>query len=187
MSARYTSDTVSPTPLGQPLTFAFSDRTAPNRFLKGAMSEFLASWSPTDPSARGIPTPSVINAYRHWGETGSIGVILSGNILLEYDQLEGPGNMIVTQKEAAKEGDVRFEAFKELARQAKKGGSLFVAQLNHPGRQVQDTIQPHPISASDVQLQGAYSLPVSPHCSYRFRRYHRAMVSFRVLSFCIRR
>lgn len=162
MSVRYTSDPVSPAPLGQPLTFAFSNRTAPNRFLKGAMSERLASWSPTEPSARGIPSPILINAYRHWGETGSIGVILSGNVLIEYDQLEGPGNMVVTKKEEAKEGDMRFEAYKEMARQAKKGGSLFVAQLSHPGRQVQDTIQKHPISASDVQLEGMYSLSYPP-------------------------
>lgn len=155
MSVRYTSESVSPAPLGEPLTFAFSNRTAPTRFLKGAMSERLASWSPTDLPARGIPSQLLINAYRHWGESGSIGVILSGNILLEYDQLEGPGNMIVTRKEEAREGDARFEAYKEMAKAAKKGGSLFVAQLSHPGRQVQETIQKHPIGASDIQLEGA--------------------------------
>ena len=37
---------------------------------------------------------------------------------------------------------------------AKEHGSLMYAQLSHPGRQVGDNIQKHPISASDVQLEG---------------------------------
>lgn len=154
MSARYASEALSPAPLGQPLTFPFSNRTAPNRFLKGAMTERLSSWSPTDRASRGVPSSNLINAYRRWGE-GGIGLILSGNIMVEYDHLEAAGNPIVTLKEEAKEGEERFEAFKEMARVAKAGGSLFVGQVSHPGRQVQDTIQPEPISASDVQLKGA--------------------------------
>lgn len=154
MSTRYTSESVSPAPLAQPLTYPFSNRTAPNRFLKGAMSERLASWSPTEPTLRGIPSPLLINAWRRWGE-GSIGTMLSGNILLDYDHLEATGNMIITMENEVKDGDERFERFKELAREAKKGGSLLLGQVCHPGRQVQENIQKHPISASDVQLEGA--------------------------------
>lgn len=31
---------------------------------------------------------------------------------------------------------------------------LMIGQLNHPGRQVDCRIQPHPVSASDVQQEG---------------------------------
>ncbi|KAF1952085.1 FMN-linked oxidoreductase [Byssothecium circinans] len=46
--------------------------------------------------------------------------------------------------------------FKELASQARKHGSLIVGQVSHPGRQVSDKIQAHPISASDVHLEGSF-------------------------------
>jgi 2,4-dienoyl-CoA reductase-like NADH-dependent reductase (Old Yellow Enzyme family) len=48
----------------------------------------------------------------------------------------------------------RFEAFADLAHQSKLHGSLVVGQVSHPGRQVSSTLQPHPLSASDVQLEG---------------------------------
>jgi hypothetical protein len=57
---RFECADVDPSPLGQPLHFAFSGRTAPNRFLKGAMSERLASFSLANLDARGIPTPALV-------------------------------------------------------------------------------------------------------------------------------
>ena len=46
----------------------------------------------------------------------------------------------------------RSQAFRKLVEVAKSGGSLVYAQISHPGRQVQDTMNPHPVSASNVQL-----------------------------------
>ena len=46
----------------------------------------------------------------------------------------------------------RLEAFRRLAEAAKSHGSLVYAQLSHGGRQVQESLNPHPVSASDVQL-----------------------------------
>lgn len=71
---------------------------------------------------------------------------------MEYDQLEAAGNPIIPH-DAPFEGE-RFERFKEMATVSKKHGSLVHAQLSHPGRQVASHIQPNPISASDVQLEG---------------------------------
>lgn len=147
---RFPAEDVDPSPLGQPLKFEFSGLTAKNRFMKGAMTERLSTWDPKNLEKRGIPSPELINVYRRWGEGGH-GVLLTGNVMFEYDHLEAAGNPIIPIDEPA-EGK-RFEAFKELATVAKKEGSLIVAQLGHPGRQVADAIQPHPISASDVQLE----------------------------------
>jgi 2,4-dienoyl-CoA reductase-like NADH-dependent reductase (Old Yellow Enzyme family) len=66
--------------------------------------------------------------------------------------VEAAGNPIIPRG-APYEGE-RFERFKELATESKKHGSLIVGQVSHPGRQVADNIQKHPISASDVQLEG---------------------------------
>lgn len=148
---RFESEDVDPSPLGQPLEFAFSGLTAKNRFMKAAMTERLSSWDPKVLEKRGVPSKQLINVYRRWGE-GGFGVILSGNVMIEYDHLEAAGNPIIPP-DAPFEGE-RFDAFKEMASQAKKEGSLFLAQLSHPGRQVADFIQKEPISASDVQLEG---------------------------------
>ena len=151
MSARYPSKEASASDLGQPLHFAFSNKTAPNRFLKAAMTERLSSWNAKDLPKRGVPSPELINVYRRWGE-GGYGLILTGNIMIEYDQLEAPGNPIIPR--GAEFSGERFEAFKKLATASKKEGSLVVGQVSHPGRQTADSLQPDPVSASDVQLEG---------------------------------
>ena len=157
-SQRYQSKSRDITALAEPLDFAFSGKTASNRFLKAAMTERMSSWDPVDLKARGVPTGSLIKVYQKWGE-GGFGQILTGNIMIDYDQLEAPGNAIIPQ-EAPFSGD-RFEAFKELATQAKKHGSLIVGQVSHPGRQVGSIVQQNPISASDVHLEGT---GFSSHC-----------------------
>lgn len=150
-SARYASDDVDAAPLGKPLKFEFSGKTAPNRFLKGAMTERISSWDPKNPEARGIPSKNLVNVYKRWGE-GGLGLILSGNIMFEYNQLEARGNPIIP-RDAPFSGE-RFERFKDMATQGKAHGSLMVGQVSHPGRQVTEDINPSPLSASDVQLEG---------------------------------
>ncbi|KAI0112591.1 NADH:flavin oxidoreductase/NADH oxidase [Nemania sp. FL0031] len=142
---------VDPSPLGQPLHFHFSGRTACNRLLKAAMTEKLASWDPENQSSRGIPSKELINVYRRWGE-GGFGLILTGNIMPYSDHLEAPGNAIVPK--GASFSDERFERFSDLSREAKAYGSLIVAQLSHPGRQMSKDMKTQPISASDVRLEG---------------------------------
>lgn len=149
--ARYESDNVDPSRLGKPLQFEFSGKTAPNRFLKAAMTERISSWDPKNFEARGIPSSNLINVYKRWGE-GDLGTILTGNIMIEYDQLEAAGNPIIPRT-ASFSGE-RFDAFAKLAAASKKHGSLTVGQVSHPGRQVESRIQKNPVSASDIQLEG---------------------------------
>lgn len=151
MTQRFESEAVDASPLGQSLHFPFSDRTAPNRFMKAAMTERVSSWDPKDIGARGVPSQSLINMYRRWGE-GQFGVILTGNVMVDYHSLEAPGNPIVPYN--APFSGPRFDAFKELATVGKAHGSLIVAQVSHPGRQVESRLNKDPISASDVQLEG---------------------------------
>ncbi len=115
------------------------------------MTERLSSWDPNDFSKRGTPSDELINVYKRWGE-GQFGTILTGNIMIEFDQLEAAGNPIIPSNEEPK--GPRFEAFKKLAAESKAHGSLCIGQVSHPGRQVSDTIQKNPVSASDVQLEG---------------------------------
>jgi len=117
--------------------------------MKAAMTEHMCTWSDTDREARGLPTSDYITLYRTWGE-GGFGVVLTGNILIDFDHLEGPGNAIVPL-DAPLSGP-RFQGFRRLATAGKAGGSLLLGQLNHPGRQAVEAMQPNPVSASDVQL-----------------------------------
>lgn len=48
----------------------------------------------------------------------------------------------------------RVEAFSRVAAAGKADGSLIMPQLSHAGRQVAEFVNPHPVSASDVQLTG---------------------------------
>lgn len=151
MVPRYHSDPVDIAPLAEPLKFEFSGKVAQNRFMKAAMTERLSSWSPTDLPSRGVPSDNLVNVYKRWGE-GGFGVILTGNVLLAYDQLEAPGNPVVPL-DAPMSGP-RFEGFQRVAAATKAHGALAVAQVSHPGRQTEQRLQPHPISASDIQLEG---------------------------------
>lgn len=150
-SQRYASPDVDSSPLGQPLHFEFANRDAPNRFLKGAMTERLSSWDAENLPARGVPSENLVNVYKRWGE-GEIGLVLSGNIMFEYDHLEAAGNPIIPRN--APYAGLRFERFSAMAAGAKAHGCLAVAQVSHPGRQVESRIQKNPVSASDVQLEG---------------------------------
>lgn len=116
------------------------------------MTERISSWDPKDLEARGVPLDNLINVYKRWGE-GEMGTILTGNVMIELDQLEAAGNPIIP-REAPFEGE-RFEAFKKLATAAKAQGCLCVGQLSHPGRQTPKHLQANPVSASDIQLEGS--------------------------------
>ncbi|KAH8900481.1 FMN-linked oxidoreductase, partial [Thozetella sp. PMI_491] len=145
-SPRFSSGTVTdPAPLFQPLTFPSSGRTAPNRFLKAAMSEGASTWDPEDVSARGIPTPEVVNLYRHWG-AGGWGLILTGNIMIDGAQLEARGSLVIPAD--APFSGPRFDGFTALATATKVHGALAIGQVSHAGRQ---SIGQNSLSASGIQ------------------------------------
>lgn len=150
-SARYDSASTDISKLAQPLHFEFCGITAPNRLLKAATTERLASWDKENILASGIPGSDLFNVYKAWGE-GEYGIICTGNIMVAEDHLEAAGNMILPDDAPAIAGEKRFEAFRKLAQVSKQHGSLLVAQLNHPGRQTRVEFQPSPISASSVKL-----------------------------------
>lgn len=161
LSERYTSAPTDPSPLGEPLHFPTSGRVAKNRFFKAAMSEDLASWSAADLEQRGIPTKESIELYRRWGE-GGWGTILTGTVDIEFDVILAVGNAMITP-ECPPSGP-RFEAFRAVADAAKAHGSLLIAQVGHPGRQLssrlgKDTIAPSALPLGPSKLGMTYANP----------------------------
>ncbi|WP_299191578.1 NADH:flavin oxidoreductase/NADH oxidase family protein [uncultured Erythrobacter sp.] len=114
--------------------------TLPNRFAKAAMTEGLAT-----PDGR--PTPELERLYGIWSDGGA-GMLLSGNIIIDKDHLERPGNVVIDR-----EPDADMAArLASWAKAATRGGNHFWAQLSHGGRQTQKLVNPDPKSSSDVAL-----------------------------------
>jgi 2,4-dienoyl-CoA reductase-like NADH-dependent reductase (Old Yellow Enzyme family) len=86
-----------------------------------------------------------------WGEQhDGWGIIVTGNITIDYNHVAASGDPIITP-ESPFSGE-RFEGFKSLAAGGKAHGSLIIGQVNHPGRQVRSKYSKEAISASAIQL-----------------------------------
>lgn len=124
----------------------------PNRLCKAAMTEGLA-----DPL--GQATPALIQLYGLWSDGGA-GLLLSGNVQIDGDHLERPGNVIIDSEPSE-------EAMSMLRRWAEagiRGGNHFWAQISHAGRQCQKMVNPHPKAPSAVKLGlpgGQFGEPVA--------------------------
>ncbi|MEZ5573930.1 MAG: NADH:flavin oxidoreductase/NADH oxidase family protein [Halioglobus sp.] len=112
----------------------------PNRIAKAAMTEGLA-----DP--HGVPTPELERLYGLWSDGGA-GLLLSGNIQVDGDHLERPGNVVI-EREA---NDAMQAALSRWAQAATRNGNHFWAQISHAGRQTQRNINTHPKAPSAVKV-----------------------------------
>ncbi|MEM7666899.1 MAG: NADH:flavin oxidoreductase/NADH oxidase family protein [Pseudomonadota bacterium] len=127
------------TNLAQPLTLPCG-ATLPNRITKAAMTEGLAT-----PDGR--PTPELERLYGIWSDGGA-GMLLTGNIIIDKDHLERPGNVVIDR-----EPDADMAArLTSWAKAGTRAGNHLWAQISHGGRQTQKLVNPHPKSSSDVPL-----------------------------------
>ena len=137
--------------LEQPLTLPCG-AVVPNRMCKAAMTEGLAH-------PDGTASEELERLYGIWSDGGS-GILLSGNIQVDGDHLERPGNVIV-------DGELSEDAFDALARMAAAGarnGNHLWAQISHAGRQTQKIVNPAPKAPSAVRLrlpQSQFGEPVA--------------------------
>ncbi len=135
----------------QPLTLPCG-AVLPNRLSKAAMTEGLA-----DP--RGLPTAELERLYRVWG-AGGAGMLLSGNVHVDGDHLERPGNVIIDRPA---DGEM-LDALRRWTGAAKAGGAQFWAQISHAGRQTMKPVNAQPKAPSAVKLGlpgGQFGQPVA--------------------------
>ncbi|OQW56629.1 MAG: NADH:flavin oxidoreductase [Proteobacteria bacterium HN_bin10] len=124
----------------------------PNRLAKAAMTEGLA-----DPQGR--PTPELDRLYEIWSRGGA-GLLISGNIQIDADHLERPGNVILDRAPDAG----MSAALKRWTQAATCAGNHFWAQISHAGRQTMASVNPHPKAPSPVKLGlpgGQFGEPVA--------------------------
>ena len=126
--------------------------TLSNRIAKAAMTEGLAT-------PDGLPTAQLETLYGLWSDGGA-GMLLSGNIQVDADHLERPGNVVVDR-----EPDQQMkEALASWAQAGTRQGNHFWAQISHAGRQTQKNVNPHPKAPSAVKLGlpgGQFGEPVA--------------------------
>jgi len=124
----------------------------PNRIAKAAMTEGLAT-------ATGVPTAELERLYGLWSDGGA-GMLLSGNIQVDADHLERPGNVVIDREPDA---EMRA-ALASWAKAATRNGNHFWAQISHAGRQTQKMVNPHPKAPSAVKVGlpgGQFGEPVA--------------------------
>lgn len=137
--------------LAEPLTLPCG-ATLPNRLAKAAMTEGLA-----DPSGR--PTPELDRLYGIWSDGGA-GLSLSGNIHIDRDHLERPGNVLIDGEPDAE----RRALLERWAQAATRNSNHFWAQISHAGRQTQKIVNRNPKAPSAVKLGlpgGQFGQPVA--------------------------
>ena len=123
-------------PLARPLDLPCG-ATLSNRLAKAAMSEGLAD-------SGNHSTPRLETLYRRWAGSGA-GLLLSGNIQVDRWHLERPNNVVI-------DDDNGRAQLASLAEAGTSQGAHFWAQLSHSGRQVSSSINPAPLSCSDVEI-----------------------------------
>jgi 2,4-dienoyl-CoA reductase-like NADH-dependent reductase (Old Yellow Enzyme family) len=124
----------------------------PNRLAKGAMTEGLA-----DPAGR--PTPELDRLYGVWADGGA-GLLITGNVQIDGDHLERPGNVIVDRAPDA----AMKAALRRWAEAGTRSDTQLWMQISHAGRQTQATVNPHPKAPSAVKLGlpgGQFGEPVA--------------------------
>ena len=125
----------------------------PNRLCKAAMTEGVA-----DTQLRATDRHATL--YRTWSEGGA-GLLLTGNVQVDRDDLERPGNVAI---DPTAPETVSAEARARLARWARAGtsaGNHLWMQISHAGRQAPwyVTRRPKGPSAVKLELLGNYCTP----------------------------
>ncbi|MPY99073.1 MAG: NADH:flavin oxidoreductase [Actinophytocola sp.] len=121
--------------------------TLPNRIAKAALSEGLGG-------KRNAPSPRLRRLYERWSTSGA-GLLITGNVMVGYDAIGEPGNVVVTD-------DRDNAALSAWAAAATANGAHAWVQINHPGRQVPRTLSSQPVAPSAVGVDlpgGTFATP----------------------------
>ena len=123
-----------------------------NRLCKAAMTEGLAT-------VDGRPTDALARLYGIWSDGGA-GLLLSGNVQIDADHLERPGNVVIDREP----DDAMCQQLQAWTTAGTRAGNHFWAQISHAGRQTQKMVNPRPKAPSAIKLGlpgGQFGEPVA--------------------------
>ncbi|WP_192981331.1 NADH:flavin oxidoreductase/NADH oxidase family protein [Pseudomonas sp. EggHat1] len=109
-----------------------------NRLAKASMSEALGTYD-------NRPTLGLVTLYQRWATSG-IGLILTGNVMIDRRALGEPGNVVI-------EDETDLPVLQQWARAATEQGAAIWVQLNHPGKQATKGLNTRNIAPSAVPFR----------------------------------
>ena len=133
---------LTPPSLFAPLTLP-NNAVVSNRIAKAAMEENMAD-------SRQLPGEALRRLYASWAG-GGVGLILSGNVMIDPTALTGPGGVVLDERQP-------IAPFRAWARAAMRDVGQAWLQINHPGRQVFAAMGQQAVAPSAIGVDlGAYS------------------------------
>ncbi|PCJ52972.1 MAG: NADH oxidase [Candidatus Hydrogenedentota bacterium] len=109
-----------------------------NRLFKSAMSEGLGTRDHN-------PKPDLATLYKTWAD-GGIGLMMTGNVMIERTALGEPGNVVLDDQSDLSE-------FRRWAEAGKANDAHIWMQLNHPGKQIPNFVCKEPVAPSAIGLE----------------------------------
>ena len=122
-----------------------------NRICKAAMTERIAK-------GNNLAHQGHINLYRKWAE-GNIGILLTGNVMVDRKNMEGPANVVIDSQNYKD----HIDELKNWSSEGTVNNTQLWMQISHAGRQTPGEINSSPSAPSDVQLKipgRSYGLPI---------------------------
>ena len=135
--------------LASPLTLPCG-AIIPNRLCKAAMTEGLA-----DEYNRA--TSGHNQLYKTWSEGGA-GLLISGNIQVDRQYLERPGNIAIDGKQT----EDQLQRLKDLAKSGTKNGNHFWVQIGHAGRQTDPRVNKIGVAPSPIKSRNIAGQSIMP-------------------------
>lgn len=108
---------------------------------------------------QGQPTAELQRLYAIWSDGGA-GLHISGNIHIDAEHLERPGNVFIHDRP----DDDMMAALQAWTKAGTRAGNHFWAQISHAGRQTMKSVNPRPKAPSAVKLGlpgGQFGMPVA--------------------------
>ena len=112
-----------------------------NRICKAAMTERIAF-------ADNYTNQRHLNLYKKWAD-GDIGILLTGNVQVDKNHLEGPANVCIEEDTYAEQ----LPLLRKWAEEGTKDNTHLWMQISHAGRQTPGEINSSPKAPSSVQLK----------------------------------
>tara|TARA_B100000513_G_C11894536_1_gene183493 strand:+ start:428 stop:1723 length:1296 start_codon:yes stop_codon:yes gene_type:complete len=112
-----------------------------NRICKAAMTERIAF-------ADNYTNQRHLNLYKKWAE-GDIGILLTGNVQVDKNHLEGPANVCIEEDTYSEQ----LPLLRKWAEEGTKDNTHLWMQISHAGRQTPGEINSSPKAPSSVQLK----------------------------------
>jgi 2,4-dienoyl-CoA reductase-like NADH-dependent reductase (Old Yellow Enzyme family) len=121
-----------------------------NRICKAAMTERIAK-------GNNLAHQGHINLYQKWAE-GNIGILLTGNVMIDRKNMEGPANVVIDTQNYKN----HMDELKSWSSVGTANNTQLWMQISHAGRQTPGEINSSPSAPSDVQLKipgRSYGIP----------------------------